>query len=266
LLWRALLNYCWHVKARIMLTAMAMLATLLLAQSPAFADDPPPPDPPIDTSTVPPLVSEPLVIPPSTTPEGDFTNCCTPYTSPDPAPPFPPIVPPPAPWLSWTPEQIAAINRLVRNGGSVSIETAPDGTLLIQDIAGYTVDNSPNPWVLMGLDGSSALLSQSPPSPIAGAAPGTDPSLRMDVPTSAGVSFVATNASPVEAMVLVTWEVGGSRVSRWKHLAPGEVWVSALAAPEGASTTTAGVLITQSTSTGGYENNMVGIVAAATNN
>lgn len=235
---------------------MALLATLLFAQSPAFADDPPPPDPPVD---VPPLPTEPVVIPPSTTPEGDFTNCCTPYTPPDPAPP----VTPPTLSAGLTVEQILALWPYTRNGGVMKIETAPDGTLLIQDITGYTVDNSPNPWMSLRLDGSSVLLA---PSSTAGAAGGTDPTLRMDVPTSAGVSFVATNASLVEAMVLITWEVGSSRVSRWKHLAPGEVWVSGLEAPVGASTTTAGVLITQSTSTGGYENNLVSIVAATTNN
>jgi hypothetical protein len=239
---------------------VAVALVLATGAGPAFADDEPVDVPPLNPVDVPPLVSEPLApLPPSETPIGSFDDY--PWPQFDVAPTPGPLLPVPVlPQLNWTQAQLDSLIKLTRHGGSVTVETAPDGTLLVQDITGYGADDSPNPWVLMGLDGSTALLAPTASSPDAPVT-STNPLLRLDVPQSTSVSFVAVNASPAWAMVTVSLSTPTGVVNSWRVLAPGEVWSSSLAAPADAE---GGVLVAHSVSRGGYEDDMVTLVAAVT--
>lgn len=152
----------WDVNVKAILACAAVVVLLGLPTA-AFADDAPT-DPPFDPTSVPPLVSEPLVIPPSTTPEGDFTNCCSTYTPPPDETPLPtPVVT--APWLNWTPEQMAALRALIHDGNAIRIDEVGDGSLSVQDVTGYTVDTSPRPWLRIMINGSTG-PSTSPSSTV----------------------------------------------------------------------------------------------------
>lgn len=257
------------MRRRDLIIPLALALVLTTGPAPALADEPAPTDPPAETVPpspvdVPPLVSEPLILPESTTPEGDFTNCC--YYGPDPAPSpeaFVPMTPPPPAWTTWTPQQIAALTGLVSRGGAVSIVTGPDGSLLVQDITGYGVDNAPTPWSTLDVNGTTTLLtpvSSAPGSP----APSANSLAPMTVPSNSAVSLVATNTSAVAAMILVTWQSDYSRTNRWHRLEPGEVWNAGLEAPPGTSAASLSVLTTQAMSLRGFEIGQVTVIATAT--
>jgi hypothetical protein len=222
-----------------------VLASFVLAPG-AHAEEAPP-DPIPDPS-----------LPLPSIPEGDFS---LPPVSDNPALPAENNWTPPEVWVPGTPEQRLAIMRLTAGGGVVNEEVGPDGTLYIQDGSGYAAGMSPNPWLVLGLDGSTTLLA---PAPNSGEVPSdANAALRLVVPATDGVAFTVFNSSPVATHVLVTWEVGGNRVFRWKSLSPGESWSAELQGSSG--TSGAGVLITSSESAGQFEDDIVTVIAAPKN-